>query len=304
MKFYDFTQRLKMEIDREYFINLNKPLVLDGPMGTLLIERGIDLGSRLWSALALLNNPDEVLKIHRDYINAGADIITTNTFRTNPFAVKNSETQTTSEELVKIAVNLARKAIENSSRKILIAGSNAPADDCYLKKRLISLDELKENHYQHIKSLIQAGVDFILNETFGNTEEIEIVCQICNEFNFPFAVSVLIDHDLKTFFGQDLVETVQMIYTYNPLFISLNCSRPENILKAIDLISEFYPLGVYPNLGSINSFATGKLIRDYSIVNLIDFTKVLTNKGVRVIGVCCGGNPDDIKVIRQTVDSL
>lgn len=293
-----------MKIDREYFINLNKPLVLDGPMGTLLIERGIDLGSRLWSALALLNNPDEVLKIHKDYINAGADIITTNTFRTNLYAVKNSETQTTSEELVKIAVNLTRNAIENSTRKILIAGSNAPADDCYLKKRLISLDESKENHYQHIKILIQAGVDFILNETFGDKEEIEVVCKICNEFNFPFAVSVLIDHDLKTFFGQNLIETVEMIHSYKPLFISLNCSRPENILKAIELISEYSPLCVYPNLGSVNSFATGKLVRDYSIESLREFTKILIRKGVKVIGVCCGGNPDDIKTIRTVVDSL
>lgn len=293
-----------MEIDSNYFINLNRPLVLDGPMGTLLIERGIDLGSRLWSALALLNNPDAVLRIHKEYVDAGADIITTNTFRTNPYAVKNSITDATSEKLVKIAVNLARKSIENSNRKILIAGSNAPADDCYLKKRIISFDEVKENHYQHIKELINAGVDFILNETFGDKDEIELVCKICNELNFPFAVSILIDSDLKTFFGQDLVETVQMIYSYKPLFISLNCSRPENILKATDLISEYSPLGVYPNLGSVNSFATGKLARDFSIESLKEFTKILIKKGLKVIGVCCGGNPNDIKTIRTVVDSV
>jgi homocysteine S-methyltransferase len=90
-----------MQLDKNYFLNLKKPLVLDGPMGTLLIERGIDLGSKLWSALALINAPDQVKKIHKEYIEAGADIITTNTFRTNPYAVKSSNSNFSSKDTCK-----------------------------------------------------------------------------------------------------------------------------------------------------------------------------------------------------------
>ena len=293
-----------MQLDKNYFLNLKKPLVLDGPMGTLLIERGIDLGSKLWSALALINAPDEVSKIHNDYIEAGADIITTNTFRTNPYAVKSSNTKYSSKILVNKAVLLSRESIAKSKRKILIAGSNAPADDCYLTKRLISKNELIENHQLHIQNLIEAGVDFILNETFGDQEEIEIVCAICKEVNFPFAVSLLINSELKTFYGQDLLETIEMIYNFEPIFISLNCSRPEFILRALEILKEYQPLGVYPNLGSIASFQSGKLVRDFSDIHLKLFIKELIDYGVKVIGVCCGGNPDDIKTIRNIIDSL
>lgn len=293
-----------MQLDRNFFLNLNKPLVLDGPMGTLLIERGVNLGSKLWSALALINNPEEVKKIHNEYIQSGADIITTNTFRTNPYAVKLSGTNYSSQELVRKAVQLAKESINAANKKILIAGSNAPADDCYLTKRIMSKDEQIENHYLHIQYLIEAGVDFILNETFGDKEEIEIVCSICKEFHFPFAVSVLINSELKTFFGQNLFETIEMIFNYEPNFISLNCTRPEFILQALEILNDFKPFGVYPNLGSIESFQSGKLVRDFTDSQLNDFVKKLIDNGVRVIGVCCGGNPNDIKLIRKIVDSL
>ncbi|MGB9665075.1 MAG: homocysteine S-methyltransferase family protein [Ignavibacteria bacterium] len=285
-------------------MNLKKPLVLDGPNGTLLIERGIDLGSKLWSALALINKPGEVKKIHKEYIEAGADIITTNTFRTNPYAVKSSGTNFSSKELVNKAVELARECVNGTNRQILIAGSNAPADDCYLTKRLILKEEQIENHRLHIEYLIEAGVDFILNETFGDKEEIELVSSICRENNFPFAVSVLINSELKTFFDQNLLETLELIYRYEPIFISLNCSRPELIRKALKILKDFSPFGVYPNLGSIESFQSGKLVRDFSQSQLQNFVKELIDNGVRVIGVCCGGNPNDIKTIRNLVDSL
>lgn len=293
-----------MRLDRSFFINLKKPLVLDGPMGTLLIERGIDLGSKLWSTLALIQNPDEVKKIHYEYCAAGADIITTNTFRTNPYAVKTSGHDYDSFELVKIAVNLAKEATHQFEKKIFIAGSNAPADDCYLTKRLISKEELINNHSYHIQYLIEAGVDFILNETFGDKEEIEIVCSICKDFNFPFAISVLINSEMKTFWEQSLEETFELIYKYEPLFISLNCSRPEFILNALNLLKQYAPFGVYPNLGALETFNSGNLVRDFSNSQLIEFTQELISNGVRVIGVCCGGNPSYIKLIKNLVDNL
>lgn len=293
-----------MQLDRNYFLRLEKPLVLDGPMGTLLIERGIDLGSKLWSANALLNNPEAVFQIHKDYIISGADIITTNTFRTNPYAIELANANYSSKELVKIAVELAKKAISETEKKVFIAGSNAPADDCYLTRRLVTIDKLIQNHREHIQNLIDQGVDLILNETFGDKEEIEIVCNICSEYKFPFAVSVLINSNLKTFFGQELYETVKMISSFNPVFISLNCSRPELILQALDVISDFPPFGVYPNLGSVESFNSGKLVRDFSSDALNQFVNEIIKKNVKVIGVCCGGKPEDIKLIRETIDRL
>ncbi len=295
---------LNMRIDRNFFLSLDKPLILDGPMGTLLIERGVDTSSVLWSAKVLLSNPEIVKSIHIEYIKAGADIITTNTFRTNPFTLKQVNLKLTSFELVNKAVNIARKATSITDKKILIAGSNAPADDCYLTYRCLSQSELEKNHREHIENLIESKVDFILNETFGDKEEAILVSKICNEYLFPFAISLLIDFELKTFFGQDLRQTLEELIAFQPVFVSLNCSRPEIILKALNILSEYQPFCVYPNLGSVESFNTGNLVRDFSKDQLKEFLHVVINKGVKVIGVCCGGNPDDIKLIRQIVDEL
>lgn len=290
-------------INQEYFLNLTQPLVLDGPIGTRLIEEGEKLNTPLWSAETLMTNPDLVQKIHKEYIQAGADIITTNTFRTNPYSISRSKINSESSTLVKIAVDIAKTSIKSSHRNnLILAGTNAPADDCYSKIRRLSYDELFGNHSLHISLLMENDVDFILNETFGDKEEIEIVSKFCHQNKIPFAVSVLIKNDSETFHGQNLRETLKSILEYEPLFVSLNCSRPETILNAANLLQEFKPFGVYPNLGSVESFNTDKLVRDISDSMLTEFVNKMIETQAKVIGVCCGGKPDDIFIIRNLID--
>ena len=290
-------------INREFFLNLSYPLVLDGPIGTRLIELSEKFTTSLWSAETLLTNPNLVQKIHDVYIQAGADITTSNTFRTNPYAISRSNINSDSSTLVKIAINLARNAIKSFSRKnIILAGSNAPADECYLSIRRLSHDELYDNHSKHISLLMENDVDFILNETFGDKEEIEIVSKFCHQNKIPFAVSILVKNEFQTFHGQNLRGTLEGILEYEPLFISLNCSRPETILNAINLLQEFKPFGVYPNLGSVESFNTDKLVRDISDSMLTEFVNKMIETQAKVIGVCCGGKPDDIFIIRNLID--
>ncbi len=286
------------------FFNRKLPLVLDGPIGTLLIEYGEKLNTPIWSAELLITNSQLIQKIHQEYVEAGCDILTTNTFRTNPYALEGSSSNFSSEQLVKIAIDLARKTANKfSQRKIFIAGSNAPAADCYATERILSTNELFSNHKEHIEALASNGADFILNETFGDRDEIEIACKICSEKKFPFAVSVLAQDEHHTFLGQDLEETFELIFYFKPIFISLNCSRPEVIINSLPLLKKYSHFGVYPNLGSVESFNTSKLVRDYSFNKLSEFIRILINNNVSVIGVCCGGNPTDISLIRRTIDS-
>lgn len=290
-------------INREFFLNLSYPLVLDGPIGTHLIELGEKFTTSLWSAETLLTNPNLIQKIHDDYIQAGADIITANTFRTNPYSISRSKINSESSTLVKIAVDIAKTSIKSSHRNnLILAGSNAPADDCYSTFCSCSYDELLRNHSQHISSLMENNVDFILNETFGDKEEIEIVAKYCYENNIPYAVSVLIKNESETFHGQNLQDTLESISFNKPLFISLNCCRPEIIFKTVNLMKDFKPFGVYPNLGSADSFNTNKLVRDFSKTSLADFTNFMIDSDASVIGVCCGGNSDDISIIRNLID--
>ncbi|NLT49295.1 MAG: homocysteine S-methyltransferase family protein, partial [Ignavibacteria bacterium] len=175
-------------------IQAGRPLVLDGATGTQLIERGIEQDNSLWTSLANLNSPDIVQKVHEDYICAGADIITTNTFRTNPAATEKYG-KVFSEKMVEAALQIAFDAA--AGRDIIIAGCNPPAEDCYQQERKLSENELKNNHQEHITLLWEYGSDIILNETQSHLDEILIICKICSSMQIPFIISMLIDENLK-----------------------------------------------------------------------------------------------------------
>ena len=142
---------------------LGRPLILDGALGSNLQDLIQSDGDDLWSSRINLEKPNEVIDLHKKYIKAGADIITTNTFRTNRIAFRTAELKITNEEFVRTAVEIAIEARGDES--IIIAGSNAPAEDCYQIERTISQNELQKNHHDHINYLWKNGCDIIWNET-------------------------------------------------------------------------------------------------------------------------------------------
>jgi homocysteine S-methyltransferase len=118
---------------------IDRPLILDGAMGSLLQQMKVKSKGSLWMSYANIEDPEKVYSVHKKYIQAGADIITTNTFRTNPVALGEFP-KLRSKRIVKTSVELAIKAKGNLP--VLLAGSNAPAEDCYQKERTITKKEL------------------------------------------------------------------------------------------------------------------------------------------------------------------
>ncbi len=140
----------------------NKPLILDGAMGTELAHRGFPIQLPLWSAQSVLEHPDAVLKIHEDYIAAGADILTTCTFRTDTRTFhKAGFNSTNAKKATFQAVDLVKQSIRNSkpNRKVWIAGSMSPLEDCYRPD--LALDQITafHEHYEKAGWLCEAGVD-------------------------------------------------------------------------------------------------------------------------------------------------
>ncbi len=190
---------------------INRPLILDGAMGSLLEEKGLTSQDLSWSAKINLSNPEEIIKIHTDYIDAGADIITTNTFRTNPYALRQVGIDNF-KMYVNHAVRLAKESINN--QPILIAGSNPPAEDCYQQIRKATKKELELNHCNHIECLIDNRCHFVLNETQSHFDEIKIICKFCFKNKIPFIISLYIDNNLKFLSG----ESVSEIFKFNRNF--------------------------------------------------------------------------------------
>src|SRR5262245_28162111 len=141
------------------------PLLLDSAMGTELERRGARSQLPLWSAWALVEAPSLVLAIHRDDIEAGADILTANTFRTHRRSLQKGGKARRTEELTEQAVTLARRAAGESPRPILVAGSLSPLEDCYRPDLVPEDGALWQEHGQQARLLAEAGVDLILAET-------------------------------------------------------------------------------------------------------------------------------------------
>ncbi|MFN7842312.1 MAG: homocysteine S-methyltransferase family protein, partial [Pirellula sp.] len=143
----------------------SKLLLLDGATGTELNRRGVDTGLPLWSANALtIDSGLNILReVHLDYLNAGADIITTNTFRTNRRALVGKGFS--ARELTLRAVSTAREAVAEFGKPALVAGSVSSLEDCYRPDLVPSDDECIDEHTERIDHLVQGGIDLLLIET-------------------------------------------------------------------------------------------------------------------------------------------
>lgn len=273
----------------------NKPLILDGAMGSLLHQKGFLPHSDLWMTDVNLNNPEAVSNIHKEYIKAGADIITTNTFRTNPVAIEGAGLKY-SDDYVKRAVSLAKEARNN--KHILIAGSNAPAEDCYQKERTIDYNILKINHSKHIDLLINNGVDFIINETQSHYDEIIIICQYCSKNKIPYVLSIYFNNPETILSGEKIIDVVKFVVEHNPLAIGFNCLAPEIFKSFINNFELNYPWGFYLNCIKGN-YSDENINCTINTDEYIEIVKYFIKYSPSFIGGCCGTKPEYIQKIRD-----
>ena len=267
-------------------------------MGSLLQQKGFTSSGASWMTDVNSNSPETIISIYREYIKSGADIITTNTFRTNPVAQRDSE-KVNSQSLVKSAVQIATEVKNGSS--VLIAGSNAPAEDCYQKERTIAQKGLELNHINHIDLLMDSGVDFILNETLSHFDEIKVICSHCSNHKIPYVVSLYADSNLKILSGENIELIYKFIWEHNPLAIGFNCIIPEVFESTITKLNTECEWGFYINCGA-------GLPSDHNITCAIspaeyaDFVKKQLNLLPSFTGSCCGSSPEHTKAIKKVID--
>jgi homocysteine S-methyltransferase len=272
---------------------IGRPLILDGAMGSLLQQKARKEPG-IWMSKVSLDNPELVFEIHEEYVEAGADIITTNTFRTNPVATKNSGFS--SDLLVKKNVELAKRAVKNYP--VFVAGSNAPAEDCYQKERTISIKELEYNHHKHIDLLIENGADFILNETQSHFDEIKIICEYCSKNDLPFVISLFSINGSCLLDDYLLTDAVNFIINSNPLAISFNCINSDVFLTILNETVFNYNWGVYLNLGT-GDYTEDIIKNSVSPRHYLKILKSIFHRKPSFIGACCGSNPSHIKELRN-----
>jgi homocysteine S-methyltransferase len=277
-----------------------KLILLDSAMGTELQRRGVDISGPLWSARANIYKPDVVRHIHMDNIDTGADIITTNTFRTQArtfekadYHYEGKDFKETAKEITKFAAELAQDAVMISDEEnVLIAGCIAPIEDCY-RPDLVpeDMDVLCTEHFEHIQNLVDAEVDILLAETMISVREISAVLNQVHKFEKDYAISLLCRNENELFSGESISDAMKIIEKYSPQAVMLNCIHPaqaEPILINLKKLTD-KPLGVYANIG--NPSKEGNFERAVSEDAYFSFAKRWRDLGVRIIGGCCGTTP-------------
>jgi len=286
----------------EKYESLKRPLILDGAMGSLLHQKNIPLHKNLWSSIVNITHPEEVVRIHKEYIDAGAEIITTNTFRTNPNAFHHSNLNITNEEFIRCGVQLAIDSVETEGM-IIIAGSNAPAEDCYQIERLITNNKLDYNHKLHIEQLWENGCDIIWNETQSHWDEIKIICTFCSENSYPFTVNLFFTDELNLLSGEPLYEAVNFISDFSPTGIGFNCIKPELLKKYFENNTPPQNWGFYFNCG--DGYVYDEIIKcGLDPESYSNEVRPFLNMNPMYAGSCCGSNPNHTRSIKELFDEV
>ena len=284
----------------------DKVLLMDGAMGTELIREGLDLSLPLWSGDINLTHPGYVSKIHEEYVQAGADIVTTNTFRTTPRTYIHAgysklEARERARKSLNSAVDLAKKA---AGKKCYVAGSIAPLEDCYSPERFPGDEEALEEFYELGKWLASAGVDFLLFETMGCEKEINAALQATSDINIPRWISLILKNGNTLLDGSSLKETLFELRNKGIEKVLLNCNVLRVTGEGLEIIKEYWKnsWGVYPNAGLKMPSKGGHISSRVSMNQFVIEMRRFLKMGAQVVGACCGSTPGHILELRKCVD--
>jgi S-methylmethionine-dependent homocysteine/selenocysteine methylase len=297
------TDILRMRLKRR------TPLVLDGAMGTELQRRGVDTGLPMWSANALFGRPAIIQQIHEEYLLAGADIITTNTFRTTRRTMGRANLPDRSKQLTETAVQLALRAREkHPDGQRLVAGSMAPLEDCYRPDLVPPDAELKE-HEELAGRLAAAGVDIILIETMNTVREAYAACSAAVATGLDVIVSFVCNREGTLLSGETLEDAVMSVAELSPAGFSVNCVSPRFMEKAITSLSSQVRktrpeaiVAAYGNIGNPESDVHGwEFTNDVSAEQYAQHASAWSRLGVSIVGGCCGTTPVYIEAATQAL---
>ena len=287
-----FRERLQKEV-----------ILFDGGVGTYLYEKGIFINT-CFDELNL-TNPDLVMEVHRDYVNAGADVIETNTYGANSFKLAAHGLEKKVHEVNLRGAQLAKKVAKD---KALVAGSVGPLGVQIEPLGKLSYDEARDAFKEQIQGLLDGGVDLIILETFSLTAEIQQAIRAVREISrdIPIIAQITVGDDGRLLSGASLESFVAGMEGYAVDAIGMNCSvGPRAMLDALEDLKSLtsLPISVQPNAGLPQNIG-GRNIYMTSPEYVAEYAKRFIQTGAAIVGGCCGTNPEHIRAIRRAVQAL
>jgi 5-methyltetrahydrofolate--homocysteine methyltransferase len=282
-------------------------LIADGAMGTMLFAAGLSHGGspELWN----IEHPEQITAVHRGYLEAGAQLLLTNTFGGNSLRLALHNLQDRTTEINRAAAQLLRRAVDESGARALVAGDIGPSGGVLLPYGEMSFEEALEAFAEQAAALVEGGVDLIWIETMADLEEVRAAVEGVRRASasIPIITTMTFDTHGRTMMGVTPEKAIKTLSGYGAAAVGGNCGNgPEEIIAVIEKMHAVMPEAVLvakANAG-IPTLVQGKPVYRASPEDMADYAQKVHAAGARVIGACCGSTPAHIRAIAGALESV
>ena len=279
-------------------------LVLDGATGTNLQRRGLPVGmpSDLW----VVDNPEEVTRLHREFVEAGSDIFLTDTFGSSRLHLGHAGLADRFEHTNRRAVAIALQAAAGTG--VLVAGSLGPLGEMLQPYGTLEETAAEAAYAEQARLLAEAGVDLLVIETQFDLNEAKIAVRAARSVTgLPLVCSFSYDRGTRTMMGVKPSQVGQELSDAGVSALGINCGRSlDDNLQALRELrqSTTLPLWFKPNAGLPHNDAEGRLVYDVTPAMMAEQVPLWVEAGASLVGGCCGTSPEHVHAIAQAVRAL
>lgn len=285
-------------------LSTNDVLVADGGMGTLLFERGLEVGG--CPELLNVERPGIIASIHKDYVESGADIILTNTFGGTRARLTHYNLDSRVTELNAAGADLARSVSDRAERLVAVAGSMGPTGELFVPLGPLDSDRAIELFSEQAGALADSGVDILWIETMSSIDELDAAFTAASELGLPVVTTMSFDTHGKTMMGVEPSDLASWAADKDrpPVALGANCGvGPDDVVAATDSLAQTAPgvaLVAKANCG-LPLFTNGDLEYPLKPAEMPPYTEAAVRAGARIVGVCCGSAPEHIAAVRAAI---
>ena len=281
-------------------------LLADGATGTNLFAMGLEAGEapEMWNE----QHPERITKLHQDFVDAGADIILTNSFGGTRHRLKLHHAQDRVHEINRTAAEIARAVADKADRKVIVAGSVGPTGELLVPLGALTYDAAVEAFEEQIRGLKEGGADIAWIETMSSAEEIRAAAEGATRAGLPYIYTGSFDTAGKTMMGlhpKDLAGVAPDIGE-GPVAVGANCGvGASDILSTILDITAANPDAIVISKGNcgIPEYRGAEIYYSGTPTLMADYARLARDAGARIIGGCCGTSCEHLAAMRQALDS-
>ncbi|MEL6232967.1 MAG: betaine--homocysteine S-methyltransferase [Pseudomonadota bacterium] len=282
-------------------------LMADGATGTNLFNAGLASGDapEAWN----FDEPQKIRALYRGSVDAGADVILTNSFGGTRYRLKLHEMQDRAREVNRIAASLARDVVDASGRPVVVAGSMGPTGEILQPVGTLSHEDAVDAFREQAEGLMEGGADVLWAETISSAEELRAASEAAASIGAPFCCTMSFDTAGRTMMGVTSVDMAGLAAQLStaPIAFGANCGvGASDLIRTILGMTEATPQAIIIAKGNagIPKYVDGHIHYDGTPDLMADYAVIARDSGARIIGGCCGTTPAHLEAMRRALETV